>query len=204
MRYRITFMACLSVVLLMGLVFLQGCKKAEAKDGENGQGAASDTAGTEDPVDFFIALEDKLSENSLASIAIIEIVDPRENDEHRIRNVRQATMEQLSQMIDIAVREVSEMRTTQVLGELKGTASKGLDPESVMDIGIKLNVDVLLFACIESKQNDVFFKAYSAMSGDVIFSDTLQKWQLPVGGSKLDSLFADLGIEPVAEETETE
>lgn len=204
MRYRITFMACMSVVLLMGLVFLQGCKKAEAKDGENGQSTAGGTAGTEDPVDFFIALEDKLSENDLTSIAIIEIVDPRENDVHRIRNVRQATMEQLSQMIDIAVREVSEMRTTQVLGELKGTASSGLDPESVMDIGIKLNVDVLLFARIESKQNDVFFKAYSTMSGDVIFSDTLQKWQLPVGGSELDSLFADLGIEPVAEETETE
>jgi len=206
LRYRITFMACLSVVLLMGLVFLQGCKKAEAKDGENGEGAAGGTAGAagaEDPVDFFIALEDKLSENDLASIAIIEIVDPRDNDEHRIRNVRQATMEQLSQMLDIAVREVSENRTTQVLGELKGTASKGLDPESVMDIGIKLNVDVLLFACIESKQNDVFFHAYSTMSGDVIFSDTLQKWQLPVGDS-LDSLFADLGIEPVAEETETE
>ena len=92
MRYRITFMACLSVILLMGLVFLQGCKKAEAKDGENGEGAAGDTAGTDDPVDFFIALEDKLSENSLTSIAIIEIVDPRENDEHRIRNVRQATI----------------------------------------------------------------------------------------------------------------
>lgn len=186
----------------MGLVLLQGCDKAEAQDGEDGQaasGAAAIPAGGDDPVDFFIGLEDRLSEYSLASIAIIEIVDPKENDRHKIRNVHQATMEQLSLMFDIAIREVSEMRAAQVLGELKGTAAMGLDPESVMDIGIKLNVDSLLFASIESKKNDVFFKAYSTMSGDVIFSDTLRKWQLPVG-DPMDSLF-DFGVESEVEET---
>jgi len=186
----------------MGLVLLQGCNKAEAQGGEDEQaasGAAAAPAGSDDPEQFFIGLEDRLSEYSLASIAIIEIVDPKENDRHKIRNVYQATMEQLSLMVDVAIREVSEMRAAQVLGDLKGTAEMGLDPESVMDIGIKLNVDVLLFASIESKQNDVFFKAYSTMSGDVIFSDTLCKWQLPVD-DPMDSLF-DFGTETGAEET---
>ncbi len=186
----------------MGLVLLQGCNKAEAQDGESQDAASGSTAtpeGGDDPEDFFIGLEDRLSEYSLASIAIIEIVDPKENDKHKIRNVYQATMEQLSLMVDVAIREVSEMRVAQVLGELKGTAAMGLDPESVMDIGIKLNVDVLLFASIESKKNDVFFKAYSTMSGDVIFSDTLCKWQLPVG-DPMDSLF-DFGTESEVEET---
>jgi hypothetical protein len=206
LRYRMTLMSCLSLVLLFGLVFLQGCKKAEAKDGADGQDAAGALkAGADDPVDFFITLEDVLSENSLASIAIVEITDPINNDRHKIRNVRQATMEQLSLMLDIAVREVSEKRAALVMGDLKGTASMGLDPESVMDMGIQLNVDALLFASIESNQNDVFFKAYSTMSGDVIFSDTLQKWQLPVGGvSELDALLSGLDINPVAEETDTE
>jgi hypothetical protein len=202
LRYRQFIMILLSASLLMGLVLLQGCNKAEAQNGEEQQaasGAAAASAGSDDPEQFFIGLEDRLSENALASIAIIEIVDPKENDRHKIRNVHQATMEQLSLMVDVAIREVSEMRAAQVLGELKGTAAMGLDPESVMDIGIKLNVDVVLFASIESKQNDVFFKAYSTMSGDVIFSDTLRKWQLPVG-DPVDSLF-DFGIESEVEET---
>ena len=56
---------------------------------------------------------------------------------------------------------------------------------------IDLGVDALLFASIESKKNDVFFWAYSTMSGDVIFSDTLQGWKLPV--SKGLDLGLDLG-----------
>ena len=178
MRYRI-FVAIALIAAVSGcLLLLQGCKKAEAKDAA----AATEeeqAAEAKDSVDqFFAGLEEVLTANSLASIAIIEITDPKENDEHHIRNVRQATMEQLSKMEGIAVREVSTKRVGEVLGELKGTASTGLNSDDVMRIGIQLGVDALLFGSIESKQNDVFFWAYSGMSGDVIFSKTLEKWEL--------------------------
>jgi hypothetical protein len=199
LRYRIYLSAGLLILLLTAFVLSQGCKKAEAKDDQKAEQTAATSAGMpsqgDNPVDFFIGLEDRLNENSLKSIAIIEITDPKENDEHRIRNVRQATMEQLSQMVDIAVREVSERKVASVMQDLKGTASTGLDPQDVMDIGIKLGVDALLFASIESKQNDVFFWAYSTMSGDLIFSDTLQKWALPVGGGLGSLLDFDFSLE---------
>jgi hypothetical protein len=183
------------MAMLASIAVLQGCnKKAEAKD-EGTEQAVEMPKETGDATDFFIGLEDVLIENALASIAIIEITDPKENDQHRIRNVRQATMEQLSLMIGIAVREVSVRRVEEVLGDLKGTASTGLNPDDVMDIGVELGVDSLLFASIESKQNDVFFWAYSTMSGDVIFSDTLQKWDLPVNDNNPLGLdLSDLGL----------
>jgi len=196
LRYRIFMITLLALVTVSALVILPGCNKAEAKDQPEETSEAAMAASESNATDFFIGLEDVLTENSLASIAIIEILDPKNNDEHRIRNVRQATMAQLSQMVGIAVREVSHTRVDEVLGELKGTASTGLNPEDVMSIGIELGVDALLFASIESKDCDVFFWAYSAMSGDVIFSDTLQTWQLPVGGSNglgIDLSDLDLG-----------
>lgn len=195
MRYRLFITAILLIGMLASMAVLQGCSKAEAKD--KGEEAAQATESNENKAtDFFIGLEDVLAENSLTSIAIVEITDPHEKDEHRIRNVRQATTAQLSQMVGIAVREVSSKRADTVLGELKDTASGGLNPEDAMSIGIELGVDALLFASIESKQNDVFFWAYSTMSGDVVFSDTLQKWQLPISSDDpfgLDLSNLDLG-----------
>jgi len=90
-------------------------------------------------------------------------------------------------MVDVAVRDVSENRVASVMQGITGDSLTGLDPEDVMDIGIKLGVDALLFASIESQKNDVFFWAYSSMNGDIIFSDTLKRWKLPVSDS-LDSL----------------
>ncbi len=171
------------------LVLSQGCKKAEAKDAAAAEAAAAEqvASGGDDPTEFFIGLEDKLSEQSLASIAIVQISDPKNHDQHKIRNVRQATLAELSQMVDVAVRDVSENRVASVMQGITGDSLTGLDPEDVMDIGIKLGVDALLFASIESQKNDVFFWAYSSMNGDIIFSDTLKRWKLPVSDS-LDSL----------------
>jgi len=179
---------------------MQGCKKAEAKDAAAMQ-QEEKAEGQDSATEFFAGLEEVLTANSLASIAIIEITDPKENDVHHIRNVRQAIMEQLSHMPGIAVREVSTRRVGEVLGDLKGTASTGLNSEDVMRIGIQLGIDALLFASIESKQNDVFFWAYSAMSGEVIFSETLQKWALPE--NKDSVLGIDLsGLESATGKTE--
>ncbi len=182
----------LALVTVSVLLVLPGCNKAEAKDKADATAATAEATSGTDATDFFIGLEDVLTENSLASIAIVEITDPKNNDEHRIRNVRQATMAQLSQMVGVAIREVSKQRVDEVLGDLKGTASTGMNPDDVMSIGIKLGVDALLFASIESKQNDVFFWVYSTMNGDVIFSNTMQKWQLPVSG---DNLLGGLDLE---------
>ena len=200
MRCRI-FIAVILIAAISGcLVLMQGCKKAEAKDAAAAQ-ETQNSEGQDSAAEFFAGLEEVLTANSLASIAIIEISDPKENDAHHIRNVRQAIMEQLSRMSGIAVREVSTKRVAEVLGDLKGTASTGLNSDDVMRIGIQLGVDALLFASIESKQNDVFFWAYSAMSGEVIFSQTLQKWALPE--NKDSALGIDLsGLESGAANTE--
>jgi hypothetical protein len=206
LRYRHLLTICILVLMMAFLVLSQGCKKAEANDDSAAEQAVATAAASagDDPTEFFIGLEDRLTEMALASIAIVEISDPKGNDPHKIRNVRQATLGELSQMIDIAVRDVSDRRVASVMQSVEGDSLTGLDPEDVMDIGIKLGVDALLFGSIESKKNDVFFWAYSAMNGDIIFSDTLKKWELPVSDG-LDSLFDfDFGDEgSVMEETES-
>lgn len=181
------------VIILIPLT-LQACKKAEAQSGdETGVDAQNEDKAT----DFFIGLEDVLMEKNLESICIVEINDPKKNDAHRIRNVRQATMAQLAQMVGITINEVSSKTVDQVLGDLKGTASSGLDPRDVMAIGDKLEVDCLLFASIESSKNDVFFWAYSVITGGLVFSDTLQEWKLPI--SKDFDFDLDMGTTPLDE-----
>lgn len=205
MRCRIFLTICVLVMLMAFLVLSQGCKKAEAKDAAaaTDEPAVEETvAMDEDPTEFFISLEDKLGEQTLASIAIVQISDPKNNDPHKIRNVRQATLGELSQMRDISVRDVSESRVASVMEGIGGNSLTGLDPEDVMNIGIKLGVDALLFGSIESDKNDVFFWAYSTMSGDIIFSATLKKWKLPVSESLESLLDFDLSDENTpAEET---
>jgi hypothetical protein len=134
-----------------------------------------------DPVsDFFRGFLDALDTAMAESVIIIKVDNPVGAGEDVERQVYHEIQSRINNLGTIRIIEYPKSQIEAAFEQYGIVPSEGISPQDAKRLAQEFQTDALLYASIESKAPDVYFRLYSGESGEVVFAKTLSDWQMPI------------------------
>ncbi len=153
--------------------------------------------------DFFDDLQESLDNAAAESVTVIAVDDSVDAGENLQRQVYQEIQSRLYELETVGILEYPKSQIESQFEQMGIVPSDGISPDDAISLAQEFKADALLYASIESKAPDVHFKVYAAETGAVIFSDTLEEWQLPISAAE-EEVFDLFDLEDTSDATETD
>jgi hypothetical protein len=129
---------------------------------------------------FFRQIRNAVESDGATNVVVVQVNDSVGAGPDIERQVLEEIQSQLHAMQSVGIIEYPQSELEAAFRNLSVSPSDGISPANAMALAQQLSAGALLYASIESKAPDVYFKIYSGESGAVIFSNTLAGWLLPV------------------------